>query len=222
MKIGKFVLTAAVAATFVACGSDPKPNEVNPTEAQPVAEANDEAAAAATWNVDTAASELKWMGAKVAYSHAGIINITSGTLNSEGDNLTAGNFVVDMTTIVDNSNPDTAAAAQLAGHLMSPDFFNVAQYPTTTFEITGVEANAADTVTHTISGNLTIMDTTNNISFPANISMDGGTMNATAIFTINRNDWGVVYGSGLSGAVGDNIIKDEITFDINLVATKSE
>ena len=37
-------------------------------------------------------------------------------------------------------------------------------------------------------------------------------------FKINRTDWGVKYGSGLAGAIGDNIISDDITLQISLEA----
>lgn len=47
--------------------------------------------------------------------------------------------------------------------------------------------------THTISGNLTLKDSTKNITFPARITMDSATITATADFNIDRTLWGMNY-----------------------------
>ena len=87
----------------------------------------------------------------------------------------------------------------LEGHLKSPDFFDVAKYPTAKFEITSVEPYVADSTsklkdaTNIIKGNLTLKDSTKNIAFPARITVDATKATAVADFDIDRTLWGMNY-----------------------------
>jgi polyisoprenoid-binding protein YceI len=216
MKTLKVLSFAWIAVLlFAACGDSAKTTAANAADSVATA-----GATAATYNVDVAASELHWHGYKMAYGHGGIINITTGSLSVENGNITAGNFSIDMNSLRETGNDDAASAAKLEGHLKSEDFFAVEKYPTSKFEITASTPAKTDTTTHTIKGNLTIKDITKNIEFPALVKIDGNTLTANAAFSINRNDWGVVYGSGLSGAIGDKIISDNIDYKVSLKATK--
>ena len=217
MKTLKYFAFAFLATVALAsCGDSA--TTATATNADSVAAAS---AAAATFKVDVAASELQWHGAKLAYGHTGVINITDGSLSVENGNITAGNFTVDMKSLKETGTEDADAAAKLAGHLTSPDFFDAEKFPTSKFEITGSTAAKTDSTTHTIKGNLTIKDQTKNIEFPANVVVEGTNLTAKASFSINRNDWGVTYGSGLSGAIGDKIISDNIDYKVSLKATKN-
>lgn len=181
----------------------------------------------ATFNVDTTASTLGWLGEKVTgQQHNGTIFISAGTLSVENDQIKAGSFTVDMNRMVDKDLTDAKMSAKLVGHLMSPDFFDVAKYPTSKFEITGTEKlAAADSLgnNYKIMGNLTLKDVTKNITIPAKVTMDSTKFNAVSKFTIDRSEWNVQYGSGkFFKNLGDNMIKDEITFDLNLVAVPTK
>ncbi|MFN3343588.1 MAG: YceI family protein [Flavobacteriales bacterium] len=210
LRILSFSVLAA--ALFTACSSD----AVESTDAKDVASA---AAESIVYNVDVKASTLGWYGSKLAYGHQGVIDITSGELTMKGDTLTSGNFTVDMKTVkATDEGGDPEKMAKLAGHLMAEDFFDAEKYPTSKFEITGATKNQDGT--YNVSGNMTIKDVTKNISFPATIKVEGDKLTATAEFTINRNDWGVTYGSGVSGAIGDAVISDDIKYNVSLVASK--
>ena len=217
MKTLKYFFFALI-ATVVLASCNGSSTATTATDADSVANA---AATAASYKVDAAASELQWHGSKLAYGHTGLINITEGSLSVDNGNITAGNFTVDMKTMKETGNPDADAAGKLAGHLMSPDFFDVEKFATSKFEVTGSAENKTDSTTHTIKGNLTIKDKTKNIEFPAKVAIEGNNLTATAKFTINRNDWGVTYGSGLSGAIGDKVIGDNIDYSVSLKATKN-
>jgi polyisoprenoid-binding protein YceI len=211
-----FVLVALAAVAFASCNSSTTTTTAG--DADSVAQAG---AAAASFKVDVVNSELKWHGSKLAYGHSGVISISEGTLSVENGNLTAGNFVIDMKTMKETGNDDAESAAKLVGHLMSPDFFDAEKFPTSKFEITGSTENKTDSTTHTIKGNLTIKDQTKNIEFPAKVMIEGSNLTAAAKFSINRNDWGVTYGSGLSGAIGDKVIGDNIDYQVALRASKN-
>lgn len=172
-------------------------------------------------NVD--ASKLAWTGKKVTGQHNGTINISNGKFKVEGGTITAGNFAIDMSSI---ANLDLAESPdmqkKLLGHLSSPDFFNVAEHPTATFEITSVSALAAGEMgaTHKVSGNLTIKGIAKEISFPAKVSMDNGSFTAEADFNIDRTEWDIKYGSGkFFEDLGDKTIYDDINLKLALSAS---
>lgn len=212
VKLFAFALLSA--GLFSACGN----NAATATDAENAAAAG---ASAVTYKIDPAASEVQWHGSKLAYGHGGVISLTDGSLSIENGNLSAGNFTIDMKTMKEVGASDEESAAKLVGHLASPDFFDVEKYPTSKFAVTGSTAQATDSTTHLIKGNLTIKDVTKNIEFPAKVTVTGDDVTATASFTINRNDWGVTYGSGVSGAIGDKIISDNIDYKVSLKGKKA-
>ncbi len=215
MKFRSILLTAAVGVMLSSCG------ESDAVEATDEVEVETPEVVSATYTVDVDASTMNWEGSKLAYSHSGDIKISEGSLSTEGESIVGGNFTINMRTMMETGNPDTAKVVMLIGHLMSPDFFNVDSFPTAEFVITEAMASEAGDGTQNISGNLTIMGVAKNISFPATVAMDGDGLTATATFTINRTDWGVKYGSGsFFEDLGDDAIGDDIKFDVNLTANK--
>ncbi len=211
-------LTAAVAGMAMAsCGS-------NATEAGAADSTLSATEGSSTFNISTE-SVVGWKGTKVVGmgSHAGTIGITEGTLSLENGNLTAGSVTIDMKNIVVTDSMPDEYKQQLIGHFSANDFFNVEQFPTAKFEITGSEAKADGDYTHVISGNLTLRDSTKNISFPATVSVDENGLTAVGTAVINRLDWGVNYdkekmslSEKLQAEAKNGIVsKDiEITFDI--------
>src|SRR5690606_13940820 len=172
------------------------------------------AATGDSYNVDAAASSIKWTGNKVTGSHHGTINIQSGTLLAENGQLSGGNFVIDMNSIVNEDLTDPEYKAKLEGHLKADDFFAVEKHPTSTFEVTGVTDQGNGKVG--IAGNLTIRDSTKNITFNATVSENtANKLVVDADFNINRKDWGVMY-----EGQKDDLISDEINYKVHLEATK--
>jgi len=80
-----------------------------------------------------------------------------------------------------------------------------------TFELTGVKA--ASEGNYEVSGNLTIIGNTKNITFPASTSVADGTAKIHAKFDINRKDFGVVY-----DGMADDLIRDEVVIELKLEA----
>ena len=169
--------------------------------------------------IDTDASKIEWVGEKVTGEHNGVVKIKSGGLEVEGDQITGGNFVIDMTTIdVQDLSGDTKG--KLMGHLRSDDFFSVEKHPTATFKITSVNESKQEGATHFIAGDLTIKGKTNKITFPATVSMVGSKINATAKFDLDRTKWDIRYGSGsFFDGLGDKMIYDDFKIDL-LLSTK--
>lgn len=77
-------------------------------------------------------------------------------------------------------------------HLRSPDFFDVAKYPTITFKSTGVKQTAANKLE--ISGDLTVKGVTKKIVVPASVMFyDKGVGRFRGTLTLLRKDFGVSY-----------------------------
>ncbi len=215
-------LTAAVATlAFASCGS-------NATEAGAADSTLNASDSAVTYTVSTE-SVVGWKGSKVVGegSHAGTISITEGTVSVENGNITAGAVTINMKSIVVSDSIPEEYKQKLIGHFSANDFFNVEQFPTAKFEITGSEAKVEGDYTHVISGNLTLRDSVKNISFPATVSTTeaGLTVKGTAI--INRLDWGVNYdkekmslSEKLQATAKNGIVSKDIEITFNITAKK--
>jgi polyisoprenoid-binding protein YceI len=177
-----------------------------------------------TLAVDPATSSLNWTAKKVGGSHNGNVKLSKGALNLNGNKLTGGSFMIDMTTITDVDITNEDFNKKLTGHLKSEDFFSVDKNPTSSFTISKVTPIAkakAGEPNYTVTGNLTIKGITNPVTFPATVKVNGDNAEATAKIDIDRTKWDIKYRSGLIGTAADKIIDDIFTLDVKLVAGKS-
>ncbi|MEO0626467.1 MAG: YceI family protein, partial [Bacteroidota bacterium] len=186
--------------TLAACGAGPEGESVESGEA---IEGDGEATTmeATTYNVDIAASSIAWEGTKkIGGGHNGNISIADGTLAVVDGKINNGVFTIDMATIINTDLPEEKQG-MLVGHLSSEDFFEVETFPTAEFEIKNVTpASGRDDITHMITGNLTMKDSTRSVTIPALVEMTEEQISATTpAFVIDRTEWGIQYGSGLLG-----------------------
>ena len=159
-----------------------------------------------------------WNGkeAKLAYSHNGTIDLQSGALSVDGaGNIVGGSFVIDMSSIKDLDLDDPEKIAKLEGHLKSEDFFQAESYPTATFTLTNYDAG-----TGMVSGNLEMKGKTHQITFPAEVNVSDNGVEAKALFSFDRTQWGVNFNSGniFKDLVADNVISDDIALNLTLAA----
>ena len=169
-----------------------------------------------TYAVDHEQSTVRWTGKKIAGQHNGTINVQSGTLEVEDNQLKGGQFAIDMQSL---SNEDLTGEdkAKLEGHLKSDDFFGVETYPTATLVIT--QATPQSESQYTITGELTIKNTTHPVEFPATVSLQDNQLIAEATITVDRSEYDVRYGSSsFFDDLGDNVIYDDFDIAISLVA----
>lgn len=175
------------------------------------------ALSAQTYLIDTDMSVIKWTGKKVTGQHEGTIKLQTGTMLQQGE-VFAGIFGVDMTSMV-CTDLDEKKGGNLVGHLSSEDFFAVEKYNSAIFNLRSMSPN--DDGTYTVSGDLTIKGITNEISFPATVTLMDGEMKANANFTIDRTKWDIKYGSGsFFDNLGDKAIYDDIHFELTLVSRR--
>jgi polyisoprenoid-binding protein YceI len=78
----------------------------------------------------------------------------------------------------------------LTAHLNSPDFFDTREYPAAKFESTQIAADG-DGGQLTITGNLTLLAATREVSFPANVTVSAEGLMLNAKFAIDRADFGM-------------------------------
>jgi len=90
--------------------------------------------------VKTESSKVTWKAYKVTGSHAGTVDLQSGTLVFEEDKLSGGEFVVEMTSLMTTDDLGDMKA-KLEGHLKSDDFFGVETHPTAKLVFTDAEAS---------------------------------------------------------------------------------
>jgi polyisoprenoid-binding protein YceI len=171
-----------------------------------------------TWQIDP-----KHSSAQFAVTHLMISTVrgefhqVNGTVVIDDADISRSsvNVTIDAST-VDTREPDRDK------HLMSPDFFDVARYPTMTFKSTRVEPAAPGKLK--VTGDLTIRGVTKQavleVSAPKPAIKDPWGLQRTAVSgstKINRQDFGVAWNKTLDSGgvvVGDDV---NITLDVEMV-----
>lgn len=162
--------------------------------------------------VSTSASKVVWLAKKVTGEHNGTVAISKGSLSVDGNKLVGGNFTIDLKSIVCKDLTDPTYNQKFITHITSGDFFEVEKFPTANFVITKVVGNQ-------ISGNMTVKGITKAITFPAQISVTGGKVAATANITLDRTDYNIKYGSKkFFESIGDKAIYDDFALTVSLVS----
>ena len=209
----KILSLSAAALLAVACGQ----GTVDATDAQDAAQGGH------TLTVDAAASGIEWYGHKPFvenYGHGGTLAILEGKVGVENGVLMSGSFALDMNSIVctDEAIPQEKKD-YLVGHLRSAEFFAVDSFAVATFDITGVATQEGEN-NALVSGNLTLRGVTNNIQFPANVTVADSVLTLTAPqFNIDRKQWGVMYAStSIVDLAKDNLISDDLGIKITVTA----
>jgi len=162
--------------------------------------------------IDAEKSNVTWLGKKVTGQHTGTLAFQEGHLDMDGDKITGGKFVIDMTSLQVTDLEAGKGKEKLEGHLNSPDFFGVEEFSTATFEIT--ETSSGGNGTYSVAGNLTIKGHTETVKVL--LKKNGNA--ATTTFKVDRTKFGIRYGSA---SFFDNLknkaINDEFELTVNLV-----
>jgi len=238
-----FTMALFSAFLLVSCGQKPE-GAAETSEAEEVEEVS---ASASDYMINLDQSEINWNGFKPTGRHYGTIGIQDGQLAVENGKIVGGSFTMDMNNI-DVQDLEGEDRQKLTGHLKSEDFFHVEEYPTAEFVITSIEEYQSGAVasageddnmavvvneeevsefetenpTHTITGNLTMRDTTLSVTFPAHVEMQGDQIMANAKLNIDRTNWNVSYndeGDPVRVAK-DKFIYNTVNVGFDITATK--
>ena len=159
--------------------------------------------------INTGESSVVWNAQKVTGSgHTGTVAISEGGLQVADGKISGGKFTIDMTTIA-TTNLTGGMAKKLVGHLNSEDFFATEKHKTANLVVLGMDGD-------NVKANLTIKGITNEVTFPATVSVVDGVLTATAEIEVDRSKYDVRYGSdsffdNLGNKAIDNIIKFTVT-----------
>jgi len=172
------------------------------------------------WEIDPSHSQATFSVKHMAISTVkGQFKVLSGKLHIDEQNP-ADSWVEAQ---VDVASVDTRDANR-DGHLQSPDFFDVANYPTITFKSTKVEH--VDGEEYKVLGDLTIRGVTKPVAFKAEYSGQGkdpwgGTragLSATA--KIDRREFGLSFNAPLES--GGVLVGHDVKIEIDLEAISKE
>jgi polyisoprenoid-binding protein YceI len=175
-------------------------------------------ALASEWKIDPAHS-----GAQFRVKHLGITDVDgvlgpiNGTINMDDKDVTKSSVEVSIdVTQISTQN------AQRDGHLKSPDFFDVAKFPTATFKSTKVEKAGKGKLK--VTGDLTMHGITKPVTLAVEgpsaqvKDMMGGTRVAlTATTKLNRKQWDLNWNKTLSG--GELLVSDDVRVTLPIEAT---
>lgn len=165
------------------------------------------------WEIDQAHSLIEFSAKHLMVTTVkGRFNTFSGKIDLDEPN--PANSVVDVTI---DTNSVSTGDEKRDGHLRSPDFFDVAQYPTMTFKSTRVEQTGEDTAR--VAGDLTIKGVTRPVTLE--VTREGETKNMrgerlmgfSVRTTINRKDWGLNWNVALE--TGGVLVGEKITISID-------
>jgi polyisoprenoid-binding protein YceI len=171
-----------------------------------------------TWKIDPAHS-----GADFTVKHLGISNVhghfggVTGVVTLDEKNLSKSS----VTATIDTTTVDTGVA-QRNNHLKSPDFFDVAKYPTMTFVSKSLTEQGG---TKKLTGDLTLHGVTKSVTLDLEgpskeqAGMQGEIRRAfSATTSIHRQDFGLTWGGNLKS--GDAVVGDDIKVELDVEVIK--
>ncbi len=159
------------------------------------------------YSVNAEKSKVDWIASKKGDFHTGLFPIKSGSVSVEAGKLSGGKFTIDLAGV----KVDASGGDRLAGHLKSPDFFDVAKFAEATFEITSVKYTNDQTAD--VAGNLNIKGISVPVKFVANIrSADDKGFFAQAFLSIDKTLLGLNYGAGM--------VSNDVQLAIHIFGTK--
>jgi polyisoprenoid-binding protein YceI len=181
------------------------------------------ASLAATWQIDPSHSSAQFGVRHLMISTVrGQFGKVSGTVEFDGKSVAS----IEVHATIDAASLDTRDARR-DEHLRSPDFFDVAKYPTLTFKSKRAEAAGAgrfklvgDLMMHGVTKEIVL-----DVEGPTPPMQDpwGNTrVGAVATGKINRADFGITWNKALDAGgvlVGEEVA---ITLDVELVQQKTE
>lgn len=173
-----------------------------------------------TWNIDTSHSGAHFTVRHMVVSKVrGAFSRWQGTLAFDEQNPEASKVSVQ----IEAASIDTREGKRDA-HLRSADFFDVAQYPTLSFESTKVEKVEGNT--YRVTGDLTIHGITKQVVLDADYLGAGkdpwgnDRVGFEASTSINRKDFGLSWNQALEA--GGVLVGDKIEISLDVEAVKAQ
>ncbi len=179
--------------------AQPAPDASTPDPAAPAAQ---------VFKFTNEGNGIDFEGYKVTGSHVGGFGAFQGSVTVPAGDIAQAqiDLTIDMTSTYSDA-PD------LTKKLLSADFFEAETYPTSVFKSTSIAKSPAGGDTYDVTGNLTLHGVTKGITFPANITVNGDTLETSAEFTIKRFDWNVNF-----KGMADDLIREDVLLYFDITA----
>jgi len=208
MRLGLMTLVLGASFLFVAC-HDPAANKSHAVTGEP-AQASPQTASSRKYLITPEHCKIDFVASQVTATHSGSFQKFSGQVDY------AGTPEASRVNVTINTDSLVADDPKLTDHLKTADFFDVAKYPTATFNSTSIKPGGDKGASHTVTGNLTLHGVTKSVTFPATIAATADAVNVDASFTINRKDFNINY-----AGPANNLIRDDVVLTLKVHATKS-
>lgn len=181
------------------------------------------AKAQTNWKVDASHSKLGFSVTHMMVAETeGKFKVFDGTASSKSDmDFTDANinFTADASSInTDDEKRD--------GHLKSPDFFDVAKYPSITFKSTSMKADGKSKTSYVLEGELTMHGVTKKVKFMAVGASKtvkdpyGNIKNGFKVMgKINRKDFGLMWNAALEA--GGVAVSEDVNISLNIELNKA-
>ena len=173
------------------------------------------------WKIDSRHSEITFKVRHLMISNvSGNFTQFNGSIEFDEQNPLAAHVSVEINPASINTREETRD-----GHLKSPDFFDVATYPTITFTSTSIVTT--DSKHGRVTGDLTMRGVTKPIAL--DVEFIGLSKNPiskannaafTALTKINRKNWGLNWNAALE--TGGVVVSEEVTVSIDIEAVREE
>lgn len=173
-----------------------------------------------TYQIDSAHSAAQFSVKHLMVSNVkGEFSKVSGTVVFDSKNIAASKVdaVIDATTI-------STREPKRDEHLKSPDFFDVAKFPTLSFKSKQVSKAGGKVL---VKGDLTMHGVTREVTLtldgvPQEVKDPWGNLRigTQASTVVNRKDWGLVWNKNLDG--GGVMISDQVTITLDIEAVKAK
>jgi len=171
-----------------------------------------------TWQIDSSHTSVEFTVRHMMISNVkGQFQKTTGTITANGNDSASAK--IDVT--IEASSIDTRVERRDA-HLKSPDFLDVAKYPTITFKSTNVEADGPNK--WKVTGDLTLHGVTKQVVLDVEGSgapvqvMGNKREGASATTKIKRGDFGLTWNKALEA--GGVLVGEEVAISIDVEAVK--
>ena len=165
---------------------------------------NSASAAAETYTIDPVHSTLSFSLRHIVSKFTGGFTKVTGTIVADQADLSKS--TVDATIAIGSLN---TADDKRNAHVLSPDFFDGAKFPTATFKSTAWTKTGEDA--YDVTGNLTIKDVTKPVTLKVKVLGFGPGMGGAQLAgfegstTIKKSEFGLAGPAMLTKALGDDV-----------------
>jgi polyisoprenoid-binding protein YceI len=170
----------------------------------------------ASWNIDKNHTAVEFVATHMMFTKVrGKFEALEGTISYDPANVAASkvNVTIDASSI-------TTGVGDRDNHLKSPDFLDVANFPTLTFVSTKVEPTGDGKAK--VTGDLTIRGTTRSVTLDATFEGTGKNpwgvevAGFSGTTKINREDWGLTWNAVLE--TGGLLVSKDVQINLEVQA----